>query len=365
MGFLRDELARPRQARTIRRRAILSDLGAALVTAGELTEAELIVSDLGEDVFDQEDLCFARPQLAFRRGEWDEAERVWRIACDRHKEAGNRHTHATFALALAGLARVRGDFSAAKELLETVLALGLDGPEAVWTMMASAELALIYGETRRPEKTRPHFERCREILAQGEDWRGLAGRVGLAEAVVAGADGNVDDAERHFEAALAVFRRYSLPWDEAEALLQRGRMYATSRRHRASAAASFDAAIEIYRGHGAGQRWIDRVEALRSAAAGSGKGIVEAVPQYPAGLSEREAEVLRLIASGKSNQQIADELVISVNTVIRHVSNIFAKTGAANRTEAGDLRPSSGPDRSSAMKGFEEPVRLYDVRWQA
>jgi len=53
-----------------------------------------------------------------------------------------------------------------------------------------------------------------------------------------------------------------------------------------------------------------------------------------AGLSAREIEVLRLIAVGKSNQQIADELVISLNTVARHVSNIFDKTGAANRTEA-------------------------------
>jgi DNA-binding NarL/FixJ family response regulator len=52
------------------------------------------------------------------------------------------------------------------------------------------------------------------------------------------------------------------------------------------------------------------------------------------GLSEREVEVLRLVAAGRSNQQIADELVISQNTVIRHVSNIFAKTGAANRAQA-------------------------------
>jgi pimeloyl-ACP methyl ester carboxylesterase len=52
------------------------------------------------------------------------------------------------------------------------------------------------------------------------------------------------------------------------------------------------------------------------------------------GLSLRELEVLRLIAAGKSNQQIADELVISQNTVIRHVSNIFAKTGVANRAQA-------------------------------
>jgi len=52
------------------------------------------------------------------------------------------------------------------------------------------------------------------------------------------------------------------------------------------------------------------------------------------GLSSREVEVLRLIAAGKSNQKIADELVISLNTVRRHVSNIFTKTGAGNRAEA-------------------------------
>jgi DNA-binding CsgD family transcriptional regulator len=57
-------------------------------------------------------------------------------------------------------------------------------------------------------------------------------------------------------------------------------------------------------------------------------------PSYPDGLSEREVEVLRLVAQGRSNPQIADELVISLNTVQRHVSNILAKTGLANRTEA-------------------------------
>jgi pimeloyl-ACP methyl ester carboxylesterase/DNA-binding CsgD family transcriptional regulator len=51
-------------------------------------------------------------------------------------------------------------------------------------------------------------------------------------------------------------------------------------------------------------------------------------------LSDREIEVLRLLATGRSNQQIADELVISLNTVRRHVSNVFDKTGAANRAQA-------------------------------
>jgi pimeloyl-ACP methyl ester carboxylesterase/DNA-binding CsgD family transcriptional regulator len=51
-------------------------------------------------------------------------------------------------------------------------------------------------------------------------------------------------------------------------------------------------------------------------------------------LSARELEVLRLIAAGRSNPQIADELVISVNTARKHVANILDKTGTANRTEA-------------------------------
>ncbi len=41
----------------------------------------------------------------------------------------------------------------------------------------------------------------------------------------------------------------------------------------------------------------------------------------------------RLVAQGKSNQRIADKLVIAQHMVIRHASNIFAKTAAANRTE--------------------------------
>ena len=55
---------------------------------------------------------------------------------------------------------------------------------------------------------------------------------------------------------------------------------------------------------------------------------------YPDGLTEREVEVLRLIAVGKTNRDIADQLVISQNTVARHISNIFTKTGASNRAEA-------------------------------
>ena len=48
-------------------------------------------------------------------------------------------------------------------------------------------------------------------------------------------------------------------------------------------------------------------------------------PAYPAGLAEREVDVLRPIASGRSNLETADKPLISHHTAIRHVSNIFAK----------------------------------------
>jgi DNA-binding NarL/FixJ family response regulator len=54
--------------------------------------------------------------------------------------------------------------------------------------------------------------------------------------------------------------------------------------------------------------------------------------QSVGGLSPRETEVLRLVARGLSNEDIAHQLVLSVRTVERHVANVYAKIGASGRT---------------------------------
>jgi DNA-binding NarL/FixJ family response regulator len=57
-------------------------------------------------------------------------------------------------------------------------------------------------------------------------------------------------------------------------------------------------------------------------------------PPGPDGLTEREVDVLRLLAAGLSNQEIGTRLHISGNTAANHVRSILMKTGAANRTQA-------------------------------
>jgi DNA-binding NarL/FixJ family response regulator len=67
----------------------------------------------------------------------------------------------------------------------------------------------------------------------------------------------------------------------------------------------------------------------------SGEGISAlGRPGSPVSLSNRETEVLRLVAAGRSNYQIAEALVISPSTVAKHLTGTFRKIGAANRTEA-------------------------------
>ncbi|MGH3172620.1 MAG: LuxR C-terminal-related transcriptional regulator, partial [Streptosporangiaceae bacterium] len=65
----------------------------------------------------------------------------------------------------------------------------------------------------------------------------------------------------------------------------------------------------------------------------SGRDAV-AVPGIVDPLTGRELEVLEMLAAGRSNQAIAGELVVSLDTVKKHVGHVMGKLGAANRTEA-------------------------------
>jgi DNA-binding CsgD family transcriptional regulator len=85
------------------------------------------------------------------------------------------------------------------------------------------------------------------------------------------------------------------------------------------AAAAFDAARALFDELGV------RVDARESS---------PAPVRLPAGLTEREAEVLRLVAAGHTNKEVAAALFLSAKTVARHLSNIFTKTGVSSRSAA-------------------------------
>jgi LuxR family transcriptional regulator, maltose regulon positive regulatory protein len=63
-------------------------------------------------------------------------------------------------------------------------------------------------------------------------------------------------------------------------------------------------------------------------------GTARPATDLPEVLSERELEVLQLIAAGKSNRRIASELFVSVGTVKTHLNNLYRKLDAHSRTEA-------------------------------
>jgi DNA-binding NarL/FixJ family response regulator len=63
-------------------------------------------------------------------------------------------------------------------------------------------------------------------------------------------------------------------------------------------------------------------------------GVARPAAQLPDGLTEREVEVLGLIASGLSNQEIAERLFVAETTVKTHINRIFAKTGSRDRAQA-------------------------------
>jgi ATP/maltotriose-dependent transcriptional regulator MalT len=131
--------------------------------------------------------------------------------------------------------------------------------------------------------------------------------------------GDVDEARTTLRAALERWQALEVPYEQATAQTLVGEALRRSG-DEAAATESFSAAAQLFEQIGA------RLEARRALA--SHRNI------HPAGLTDREVEVLRLIASGRSNPEIADELYLSVKTVSRHVSNIFNKIGVTSRSAA-------------------------------
>jgi DNA-binding NarL/FixJ family response regulator len=145
---------------------------------------------------------------------------------------------------------------------------------------------------------------------------------------LATAAGNRDDAATHLEAALALATACVVPYERALTVLALGEL-ACACDDRARAEEMLDEGRALCSRLGA-------KPALTRAAALETRLSSLSAPQqvYPAGLSAREVEVLRLVATGLSNAEVAEHLVLSPRTVEQHLRSIYNKLGVSSRTAA-------------------------------
>ena len=252
---------------------------------------------------------YLRGDIHRLRGDFDAAEAAYREASELGREPQP-------GMALLRLAQ--GDNEAAVAAIRRVLAEATERPRRAGLLPACAEITLAAGETA---EARDACDELKEIAAV------YAG--GMLDALAAQAQGALLLAEGETERALVSLRSAVGTWQEL------GAPYETARARELVARAC--------RALGDEDAAVMEVAAARSAleALGAAPALAEIdaleIPAARAdahGLTPRELEVLRLVAAGKTNREVAAELVLSERTVERHVSNIFAKLGVPTRAAA-------------------------------
>ena len=233
------------------------------------------------------------------------------------------------SMAIVTTARITGDperLGMAQAAAETVLSKQFVKP--LFAIQAKAGLALVAVQEGDGSAAVVHYD---YFLGQRGTMIWTLSSVDRLLGLLSQTMGNLDQATGHFEDALAFCRkagyRPELAWsccDYSDTLRERD-----AEGDRAKARALLDESLTISTELGM-MPLIERVTGRLE--------VIQAQPlpaqTYPAGLSQREVEVLRLIAGGKTDREIAEELFISFRTVGNHVRNILNKTNTSNRTEA-------------------------------
>jgi ATP/maltotriose-dependent transcriptional regulator MalT len=271
-------------------------------TRGEwaAAEAEALgasVDLVGIDVFAVADAYYEVGEVRRMRGDLKGAEEAYTAAHDH-----GRDPQPGLALLRLSQGRVQPAAASIAAALATPKSSRLD---ATPLLAAQVMIAIAAGDLERADESAAELE----DIARTFDSQGICAEAYRSTGAVRIAQGRHMEALGSLRSAMTMFQELDAPFDVARCRILLADCYRelgdTDGAEREQAAA---------------QQQFDKL------------GVVSGRSEYPNGLTAREVEVIELIAAGMSNREIAESLVLSQKTVARHLSNIFVKVGAANRS---------------------------------
>ena len=281
---------------------------------GQLAEAraelELAVSNLteGNGVLVAGHACYELGEVHRLLGQDDAAELAYRRATS---------LGASVQPGLALLRLRQGNTSTAAHGLHRAVAEATRAPARGRLLPAVVTIALAADDVAEAKQALTELERLTQVLSSSA----LDAEYARAQGEVALAAGRPEAALPHLRRCADTWRRLSAPYETARTGMLIARACRTLGDEE-GAQLELESARELFAELGA-------IPELRDV-----ESLLESVGPTPGGLTEREIQVLRLVAAGMTNHAIATQLYISERTVHRHVSNIFAKIGVNSRTAA-------------------------------